>query len=266
MSDVEFDPQDATLAATLSDSGSDNPENQDATGLDVHEGQDPSGSHDAEDGRGNGRGRGRGNGRGRGRGNGRGRGRGNGRGRGRGNGRGRGRGNGRGRGRVNGTAQQVIRSSKSYLDADTPNDSPIFQQTRAPGLYMSRVTRGSMTKAIDFFQLFFTVELINEICTHSNAYAWINKTNKQSYANTQGAWNETSYEELKKLIGLLIYFGLTKVNSYDRYWNTKTLYHGLWARSFMPRKRFQALMAMLHIVDPTRERQRRQIAKGERIS
>ena len=61
-------------------------------------------------------------------------------------------------------------------------------------------------------------------------------------------------------------FGLTKVNSYDRYWNTKTLYHGLWARSFMPRKRFQALMAMLHIVDPTRERQRRQIAKGERIS
>ena len=234
MSDVEFDPQDATLAATLSDSGSDNPENQDATGLDVHEGQDPSGSHDAEDGRGNGRGRGRGN--------------------------------GRGRGRVNGTAQQVIRSSKSYLDADTPNDSPIFQPTRAPGLYMNRVTRGSMTKAIDFFQLFFTVELINEICTHSNAYAWINKTNKQSYANTQGAWNETSYEELKKLIGLLIYFGLTKVNSYDRYWNTKTLYHGLWARSFMPRKRFQALMAMLHIVDPTRERQRRQIAKGERIS
>ena len=123
MSDVEFDPQDATLAATLSDSGSDNPENEDATGLDVHEGQDPSGSHDAEDGRGNGRGRGRGN--------------------------------GRGRGRVNGTAQQVIRSSKSYLDADTPNDSPIFQPTRAPGLYMNRVTRGSMTKAIDFFSTLF---------------------------------------------------------------------------------------------------------------
>ena len=173
MSDVEFDPQDATLAATLSDSGSDNPENQDATGLDVHEGQDPSGSHDAEGGRGNGTRC------------------------------------GRGRGRGNGTAQQVIRSTKSYLDADTPNNSPIFQPTRAPGLYMNRVTRGSMTKAIDFFQLFFTVELINEICTHSNAYAWINKTNKQSYANTQGAWNETSYEELKKLIGHLIYFGLT---------------------------------------------------------
>ena len=70
MSDVEFEPQDAILAATLSNSGLDNPENEDATGLDVHEGQDPSGSHDAEDGRGNRRGRGRGNGRERCRGNG----------------------------------------------------------------------------------------------------------------------------------------------------------------------------------------------------
>ena len=70
MSDVEFEPQDAILAATLSNSGLDNPENEDATGLDVHEDQDPSGSHDAEDGRGNRRGRGRGNGRERCRGNG----------------------------------------------------------------------------------------------------------------------------------------------------------------------------------------------------
>ena len=60
-------------------------------------------------------------------------------------------------------------------------------------------------------------------------------------------------QELMRLIGLLVYFGLFKVNHFDQYWSVKTLYHCLWARSFMPRKRFQALMAMLHVVDPDTE-------------
>ena len=60
-------------------------------------------------------------------------------------------------------------------------------------------------------------------------------------------------QELMRLIGLLVYFGLVKVNRFDQYWSVKTLYHGLWARRFMPRKRFQALMARLHVVDPGTE-------------
>lgn len=39
----------------------------------------------------------------------------------------------------------------------------------------------------------------------------------------------------------------------DRYWSTKTLYHGLWARSIMSRDRFSALMAMLHVLDSSAE-------------
>ena len=53
------------------------------------------------------------------------------------------------------------------------------------------------------------------------------------------------------MIALLIYFGLVKIGiTVNRYWSTKTLYHGLWARSIMPRIRFQGLMAFLHVVDP----------------
>ena len=37
-------------------------------------------------------------------------------------------------------------------------------------------------------------------------------------------------DELKRLIALLIYFGLVKVSHVDKYWSKKTLYHGLWAR------------------------------------
>ena len=55
-------------------------------------------------------------------------------------------------------------------------------------------------------------------------------------------------------MALLIYFGLVKVvGDVTKYWSTASLYHGLWARSIMPRVRFQALMAFLHIMDPLNE-------------
>ncbi|XP_028418086.1 piggyBac transposable element-derived protein 4-like [Dendronephthya gigantea] len=39
----------------------------------------------------------------------------------------------------------------------------------------------------------------------------------------------------------------------EKYWSTKTLYHGLWARKMLSRMRYKALMAFLHVVDPTNE-------------
>ena len=60
-----------------------------------------------------------------------------------------------------------------------------------------RVTRGAMTKAVDFFQLFFTMELLNEICNHSNTYGWMNVGNKLTFGNSEGAWEEMSFDELK---------------------------------------------------------------------
>ena len=42
-------------------------------------------------------------------------------------------------------------------------------------------------------------------------------------------------------------------DSLEILWSTNTLYHGIWARMFMPRKRFQALLSFLHVVDPRTE-------------
>ena len=64
----------------------------------------------------------------------------------------------------------------------------------------------------------------------------------------------TTPEEILRLIALLIYFGMVKVvGDADKYWSTATLYHGLWARSILSRKRYRALMALLHVVDPSNE-------------
>ena len=57
----------------------------------------------------------------------------------------------------------------------------------------------------------------------------------------------------RSLLPCCCIFGLVDVASFQRYWSTMTLYHGLWARSIMSRNRFKAIMGMLHVVDPFTE-------------
>ena len=64
-----------------------------------------------------------------------------------------------------------------------------------------------------------------------------------------------------KLIALLLYQGLVRVSSFKSYWSTKYLYHGFWARDFMSRNRYSALMSMIHIVDPSTENKEDKLRK-----
>ena len=134
---------------------------------------------------------------------------------------------------------------------------PPFTPTRPPGVHFGQVIlRGTMKRAVEFFHIFFTVEMITNIVNHTNSYACehIMEGTHRTYAQPDGSWKEVTSDEIKRLIALLIYFGLVRVStSVDRYWSVKSLYHGLWARSILSRGRCRALMAMLHVVDPAAE-------------
>ena len=81
-----------------------------------------------------------------------------------------------------------------------------------------------------------------------------------------GSWQDTTSYEIHRLMALLIYFGLVKVvGDVDKYWSTATLFHGLWARSIMPKLRFLALMAFLHTVDPLNEPAGNKLRKVEAL-
>ena len=113
-----------------------------------------------------------------------------------------------------------------------------------------------MVKPLDFFQLFFIREMVESIVLHTNSFGNIHIASEgyKTYTRSDGSWQETTSEEIHRLIALLIYFGLVKlVGEVKKYWRTATLFHGLWARAIMPRLRFSALMAFLHIVDPLNE-------------
>ena len=75
----------------------------------------------------------------------------------------------------------------------------------------------------------------------------------QSYFQADGSRQDVTLDEVKRLIAILIYFGLVEVGNADRYWSVKTPYHGLWAHAILSRTRFKALMAALHVVDPAAE-------------
>ena len=159
----------------------------------------------------------------------------------------------RGRGR-SASAEEPF---KSYDDPDVGNRIPPFTPSRPVGYHFGRpLLRNTMTKAVEFFYLFFTVDMIGNIVTHTNSYAneHIFSGTHQTYAQPDGSWEDATADEIKRLIAILIYFGLVKVvGDVEKYWSKKTLFHGLWARAFLSRKRFKALMALLHVVDPATE-------------
>ena len=153
--------------------------------------------------------------------------------------------------------QVAVGTSKSYEDPDVGNEIPAFKPTRPVGVHFGQhFLRNTMTTASEFFHLFFSVEMLTSICTHTNSYAYthIAAGTHNSYSRSDGSWQETTPEELDRLIALLLYFGLVRVGMHaDNYWSTKSLYHGLWARAILSRIRFRTLMAFLHVVDPNAE-------------
>ena len=82
-----------------------------------------------------------------------------------------------------------------------------------------------MNCELEFFWLFFTKEMLQEVVPHTNTYAHIQITQKSSfYTNKEGSWTSTNLEEIERLIAFLVYAGLVKVKSeIENYWSVKTL-------------------------------------------
>ena len=178
-----------------------------------------------------------------------------------------------GRGSANNNAEgdDEEKANEGYYEvSDEENDLLSFTPTREPGIHFDRpLLRGNLANELDFFHLFLTPEMISSIVTNTNAYALQKVIDRdagycRAYVDKDGFWSETSCEELERLIALLIYFGMVKVDSkIENYWSTKSIYHGLWARKIMSRDRYKSLMAFLHVSDPESETPGQKLRKVE---
>ena len=149
----------------------------------------------------------------------------------------------------------AVGSSLSYNDSDVGNTLPAFTPRSEPGFHLGvQSLRNTLVSPLDFFHMYFTPGLVDDIVQHTNTYAYIAVANENSskryYTESDWSWRDTTPDDILRLIGLLIYFGFVDIKgSANWYWSTTTLFHGLWVRSFMSGMQFRALMALLHVVD-----------------
>ena len=178
---------------------------------------------------------------------------------------------GRGHGRdsvsvavCNGNTNADVDKLKGWNDHDVAPTLPAFIPSRPAGAYFP--DNFQPANELDFFELFFTPAVLQDIVDNTNGYAAAQILAKPSYQSADGSWQHTDVEELRKLLGIIIYMGIVKLPHMKHYWSTAPLFQGTWARAMIPRYlRFRALLTFLHIEDYAKEDQSDKLRKVRRF-
>ena len=96
------------------------------------------------------------------------------------------------------------------------------------------------------FELYFSEEVVEEICCCSNEYAEANK-DKKPYAYKY--YKSMTKEDFYKLVGLLIHFGYRKIPQYRLVWRHISPCYDPFVVSVMSRNKFDSLLVFSRIVD-----------------
>ena len=94
---------------------------------------------------------------------------------------------------------------KSYGDPDVSNPIPPSTPSRPAGYHFGQpLLRNAITKDLSSFT-FFTTEIISNIVTHTNSYAYehVFSRTHQSYARPNDSWQGATADEIKRLIAII---------------------------------------------------------------
>ena len=155
-------------------------------------------------------------------------------------------------------------SFKSYDDEDSGPDEDddqdiSFTPSRPVGPQfdsLTRNTKAGLVHPINFFKLFFTAELVSNICRFTNDYALGHGHVHEflSYGDKDGTWsNHVDSQEMYAFIGMLIYMGLHELPNLNCYWSHSWAFYNPVAHQFGTRLRFESILQFLHVVDYTKE-------------
>lgn len=149
----------------------------------------------------------------------------------------------------------LLRVSTTYGKDVLPNAARRikFSPTRQPGAHVAAALRSDVrrfSRALDFFLLFFTTEVLQTLCDNTNKYAWMHVLDRQTYARRDGSWEEVMPLEMLRFIGLILYMGVVDVPRLHMYWRTTGIFSGLLPPNIMKWNRFFALLSFLSVGDP----------------
>ncbi|XP_015194796.2 piggyBac transposable element-derived protein 4-like isoform X1 [Lepisosteus oculatus] len=122
-----------------------------------------------------------------------------------------------------------------------------FCPERIPGAQLDTSKKYS---PLDLFQLFFSVNVVQSLCTNTNKNA-----KKRRAQGIKYEWNPVSIKDMYQFMGILIFMGLLTSHNMRDYWSRQVPYNVPFCRSIMTRKRFEAISWTLHISDPEEDRE-----------
>ena len=129
-----------------------------------------------------------------------------------------------------------------------------FRPSRPVVIHIGPQLCNSFTRAIGFFSLYFTDEMIDEIYSDNFATEDIFQGTYTTYTKQDGSWGDFTPYKVRRLIELLVYFGNVRLaGDVDKYWSTKIVYQDLWARAFLAKERSRAIIGLLLVVDSDTE-------------
>lgn len=105
---------------------------------------------------------------------------------------------------------------------------------------------------ITYFNLFFTVGLLNTFVTMTNKYArdYIRThTHNMSPNSRTHEWKNVTLPEMKAFIATILNMGLVRKSTIESYWSTTGSLLTPWFAKMFSRYRFQCILQFFHVVD-----------------
>ncbi|GFO23711.1 PiggyBac transposase uribo2 [Plakobranchus ocellatus] len=144
---------------------------------------------------------------------------------------------------------------RTYSPEDRPNPDHEFDEDCGP-----RDAPPPDAKPLDYILLFFTLDFLASVVTHTNnnATAFIerNRANIRPKSMVH-KWAETSVAEIKAFFAIIVNMGLNRKPTIFSYWSTKGSQATPWFGNVMPRERFQ-LLKFFHLTRANLPRPREQ--------
>lgn len=113
--------------------------------------------------------------------------------------------------------------------------------------------RGTIPQTeLEYFQLFFTDNLITEIINETNRYAKekIQKSTPLRKRSVWWSWQPITLQEMKAFFGLLINMGMNPKPEIDDYFSNDVVDYQPFFKSILSKQRFQQIFWSLHVSPP----------------
>ena len=142
----------------------------------------------------------------------------------------------------------------------TQNYLPIHvQQFNGPfGTQLGPAFDPSVATPLDYFQLFFSDNVFEVICDHTNKYQKFRVEQKKitSPDYCDKFWFDTNLLEMKAYFGIAVVFGILNARRYRSYWSRDPFLGNQGVQRVFSLKRYSKLSEYLHVSDRESEKNR----------